>query len=103
VAEGPPDELKTTVPAGLVELEFGEQEQVAAAMSALEGHHHVNRVDGKLKIATTGSVAEMADMFIRLRDNGIEPTRFTKQTATLDDVFFKILGEQREDSHASSK
>jgi hypothetical protein len=45
----------------------------------------------------------MADMFIRLRDNGIEPTRFTKQTATLDDVFFKILGEQREDSHASSK
>lgn len=103
VAEGPPDELKTMVPAGLVELEFGEQQQLAAAETALEEHYDVNRVDAKLVVATTGSVAEMADMFIRLRDTGIEPTRFTKQTPTLDDVFFKILDEQREDSHASSK
>jgi ABC-2 type transport system ATP-binding protein len=103
VAEGPPDELKTMVPAGLVELEFGEQEQLAAARRALDGQHNVSRVDAKLVVATTGSVAEMADMFIRLRDAGIEPTRFTKQTPTLDDVFFKILDEGREDSHASSE
>jgi hypothetical protein len=45
----------------------------------------------------------MAGMFDRLRDTGIEPTRFTKQTPTLDDVFFKVLGEEKEDSHASSK
>jgi hypothetical protein len=44
----------------------------------------------------------MADMFIRLKDSGIEPTEFTKQTPTLDDVFFKILDEEMEDSHASS-
>ena len=103
VAEGPPDELKTMMPAGLVELEFGEQEQLAAAQRALDEHHHVNQVDAKLVVATTGSVAEMADMFIRLRDSGIEPTRFSKQTATLDDVFFKILEEEREGSHASSE
>lgn len=103
VAEGPPDELKTMVPAGIVEMEFGEPEQLAAAESALEEHYDVNRVDAKLVVATAGSVAEMADMFIRLRDAGIEPTRFTKQTPTLDDVFFKVLDEQREDSHASSK
>jgi hypothetical protein len=54
-------------------------------------------------VATTGSVAEMAGMFDRLRDTGIEPTRFTKQTPTLDDVFFKVLGEEKEDSYASSK
>ena len=103
VAEGPPDELKTMVPAGLVELEFGEQEQLAAAQRALDGRHNVSRVDAKLVVATTGSVAEMADIFIRLRDTGIEPTRFTKQTPTLDDVFFKILDEEREDWHASSE
>jgi ABC-2 type transport system ATP-binding protein len=103
VADGPPDELKTMVPAGIVELEFGEQEQLAAAQRALFGQYSVSQVDAKLVVATTGSVAEMADMFIRLKDTGIEPTRFTKQTTTLDDVFFKILGEERKDSHASSE
>lgn len=103
VADGPPDELKSMVPAGLVELEFGEREQVTAALSALGEHHDVDRADSKLTIATSGSVAEIADVFIQLRDRGIEPTRFTKQTPTLDDVFFKILGEEKEPSHASSE
>jgi ABC-2 type transport system ATP-binding protein len=102
VADGPPDKLKTLVPAGLVELDFSQQEQLAAAQSALEEHHHVSRVDSKLMVATTGSIAEMADMFIRLRDRGIEPTGFSRQTATLDDVFFKILEEERTGSHASA-
>ena len=102
VADGPPDKLKTLVPAGLVELDFSQQEQLAAAQSTLEEHHHVSRVDSKLMVATTGSIAEMADMFIRLRDRGIEPTGFSRQTATLDDVFFKILEEERTGSHASA-
>ncbi len=103
VAAASPDELKTMVPAGLVELDFGEQEQLAAAQSALEEHLHVNRADSKLVVATTGSMAEMADMFIRLRDRGIEPTGFSQQTATLDDVFFKILEEEKKGSHASAE
>jgi ABC-2 type transport system ATP-binding protein len=101
VADGPPDELKTMVPAGLVELEFGDQDQVDAAQRALDGRHIASREEAKLVI-TTGSVAEMADLFTRLRDNGIEPIRFTKQTPTLDDVFFKILDEEMEASHASA-
>jgi ABC-2 type transport system ATP-binding protein len=101
VAEGSPDELKTMVPAGLVELEFGDDELLSAAESALGGHYPVNRADSKLVVATTGSVAEMADMFLRLRDRGIEPTRFSRQT-TLDDVFFKVLDEEMEGSHAST-
>jgi ABC-2 type transport system ATP-binding protein len=103
VAEGSSDELKTMVPAGIVELEFGEEEQLVAAHRALDGQYDVSRVDTTLVVATTGSVAEMADMFIRLKDTGIEPARFTKQTTTLDDVFFKILGEERKDTHASSE
>jgi ABC-2 type transport system ATP-binding protein len=103
VAEGPPDKLKTMVPAGLVELDFDDDQQLAAAQTVLDEHHHVTRVDSKLVVATTDSVAEMADIFIRLRDGGIEPTGFSRQTATLDDVFFKILDGEREDSHASSE
>jgi ABC-2 type transport system ATP-binding protein len=102
VASGTPDELKAMVPTGLVELEFGEQEQLSAAQKALGEQHEVGRVDSKLVVATTGSVAEMADMFIRLKDSGIEPTGFSRQLPTLDDVFFKFLDEDKEDRHASA-
>jgi hypothetical protein len=90
------------VPTGLVELEFGEEAQLSAAQRALGQQHEVGRVDSKLVVTTTGSVAEMADMFIRLKDSGIEPTGFSRQLPTLDDVFFKFLDEGTEDRHASS-
>jgi ABC-2 type transport system ATP-binding protein len=102
VASGTPDELKALVPTGLVELEFGEEEQLSAAQRALGEQHEVGRVDSKLLVASSGSVAEMADMFIRLKDGGIEPTGFSRQLPTLDDVFFRFLDEEEEDRHASS-
>ena len=103
VASGTPDELKAMVPTGLVELQFGEEAQLSAALRALGEQHEVDRVDSKLVVATTGSVAEMADMFIRLKNGGIEPTGFSRQLPTLDDVFFKLLDEELEDRHASSR
>jgi hypothetical protein len=90
------------VPTGLVELEFGDEGQLAAAQTALGERHEASRVDSKLVVATTGSVAEMADVFIRLKEAGIEPTGFSRQLPTLDDVFFKILDEDKEARHASS-
>ncbi len=90
------------VPTGLVELEFGEEEQLSVAQRALGEQHEVSRVDSKLVVATTGAVAEMADMFIRLKESGIEPTGFSRHLPTLDDVFFKLLDEDKEDRHASS-
>jgi ABC-2 type transport system ATP-binding protein len=102
VASGTPDELKAMVPTGLVELEFGEEAQLSAAQRALGEQHEVGRVDSKLVVATSGSVAEIADMFIRLKDIGIEPTGFSRRLPTLDDVFFKVLDEQEEDRHASA-
>jgi ABC-2 type transport system ATP-binding protein len=107
VADGTPDELKATVTTGLVELEFGDEAQLVAAQRALAERHEVNRAGSKLVVATTGSVAEMADLFMRLKDRGIEPTEFSQQRPTLDDVFFKILGEETdeevEDRYASAQ
>jgi ABC-2 type transport system ATP-binding protein len=93
VAGGTANELKAMVPTGLVELEFDEDEQLSAARRALGDRHDVTRVDSKLVVATSGSVAEMADMFIRLKDSGIEPIGFSRQLPTLDDVFFKVLDD----------
>jgi hypothetical protein len=103
VASGTSDELKAMVPAGRVELEFGEEAQLAAAQRVLGEQHEVDRVDSKLVVATGGSVAQMADLFIQLKDSGIEPTGFSRQLPTLDDVFFKFLDEDKEDRHASAR
>ena len=102
VARGTPDELKADVPTGLVELEFDDQGELAEAERALGEFHDVSRADSKLLVATTGTVGDMAGLFIHLRDLGIEPTRFARQEPTLDDVFFKILDDQKEQQHAST-
>jgi ABC-2 type transport system ATP-binding protein len=102
VAGGTPDELKAMVPTGIVELEFGGDEQLAAAQRALGDQHEVDRVDSKLVVATAGSVTEMVDLFIRLKEAGIEPTGFSRQVPTLDDVFFTFLDEEKAERHASS-
>jgi ABC-2 type transport system ATP-binding protein len=106
VASGTPDELKALVPAGLVELDFADDTQLTEAHAALAGQYEVTRTDSMLVVATTGSVAEMADMFIRLKESGIEPTGFSRQLPTLDDVFFTFLNDDnekdKEDRHASA-
>ena len=95
VATGTADELKAMMPAGLVELEFGEDEQRVAAELALGDQYSLSRVDSKLMVATKGSVGEIADLFIQLKNAGIEPTEFSRQLPTLDDVFLKILDDDR--------
>ena len=102
VADGTPEELKAMVPAGLVELDFIDEADLAAARRALGDGYELSQVDSKLIVAGNGSVAEMADMFIRLNNAGLEPTGFNAKAPTLDDVFFKILGEDKEEAHANS-
>jgi ABC-2 type transport system ATP-binding protein len=104
VAGGTPDELKATMPTGLVELDFSGEGELVAAQRALGEQHDVSRVDdSKLVVATPGSAAEMADIFMRLKDSGIEPAGFSRQSPTLDDVFFKILDDDKEDRHARAR
>jgi ABC-2 type transport system ATP-binding protein len=107
VAHGTPAELKATVPAGFVELEFDDDTDLAAARSALGDHHDVTLVDSKLVVATTGAVAELADLFARLKDERLQPTTFARQQPTLDDVFFKVLDDdvdgRKGDQHAHTR
>ncbi len=97
---GHPTSSRPRLPTGLVELEFSDEGDLAAARHALGPQHEVSQADTKLVIATSGSVADMADIFIRLNDRGIEPTGFARQEPTLDDVFFKILDDHKEQRHA---
>jgi ABC-2 type transport system ATP-binding protein len=103
VAGGTPGELKTLVPVGLVELDFDEEEQLVTALKALGEQHEVSQVDSKLIVTTTGSVGELADIFIRLNAAAVGLTGFSQRVPTLDDVFFKIIDEMKEDRHATSR
>ncbi len=97
VARGTADELKATMPTGLVELEFGDEQQLSTAQRVLGEEHEVRRADSKLVVPTNDSVGEIVDMFILLRNSGIEPTEFSTQPPTLDDVFFKILDDKKDE------
>jgi ABC-2 type transport system ATP-binding protein len=102
VASGTPDELKAMVPGGLVELGFDDEAGLVEAERALGERYDTSRVDSKLVVATAGSMADMADMFVRLNERGIEPTGFSRQLPTLDDVFFNFLDEEKEDRRANA-
>ncbi|HEX3568629.1 MAG TPA: ATP-binding cassette domain-containing protein [Candidatus Saccharimonadales bacterium] len=96
VASGTAAELKKLVPSGLVELTFHDQKQLKTALGALDDHYEITTNDLTIRIATGGSVTQLADMFNCLQSVKIEPASFTQKAPTLDDVFFKIIGSNKE-------
>jgi ABC-2 type transport system ATP-binding protein len=98
VASGTAGELKKLVPGGLIELTFHDADTRDAAAKALgESYAHSEGEGATLTITTDGSVAQVASMFVALRDARIEPAEFSQKVATLDDVFLKIVGADREE------
>ena len=98
VASGTASELKKLVPGGLIELTFrDEQTRDAAAKVLGKSYACLEGEEATLTITTDGTVAEVAGIFVGLRDARIEPTEFSQKVATLDDAFLKITGSSRED------
>ena len=98
VASGTAGELKKLVPGGLIELTFHDEVTRDAAAQELGKSYACTEGEGAtLTITTDGTVAEMAGLFVALRDARIEPTEFSQKVATLDDAFLKIIGSSREE------
>lgn len=100
VASGTANELKKLVPGGLVELTFHDERQLKQALGVLEKQYKVTTQDGSLKLIVTAgaSPAQLADLFMRLRDAKVEPSDFSQKIPTLDDVFFKLTGNKKEEN-----
>lgn len=97
VVSGTAHELKKLVPSGLVELTFEDEKQLQAAIAILKKHYEVTpSKELSLAVLIGEGTKQLANLFIRLRDASIEPTDFSQKIPTLDDVFFKIIGEKRE-------
>jgi len=98
VANGTASELKKLVPGGLVKISFQDEKQLAAATAALRKDYAiVGQEDTTLTVDTGASVAQTAKLFTSLRDAKLEPTDFSQQVPTLDDVFFKLTGKNKEE------
>ena len=99
VASGTASELKKLVPSGLVELTLQSEPQLQAATSVLDKHYRVAQSgDLTLTVVVGEHVAGLAELFIRLRDAQIEPAEFSQRVPTLDDVFFKLTRDGKEES-----
>ena len=97
MAKGTATELKKLVPGGLVKFTFHDEKQLKTAVALLEKEYEVTKGDDlTLTVAAGGSTTQVAGLFIRLRDAKLEPTNFSQQVPTLDDVFFKLTSNKRE-------
>lgn len=99
VASGTAGELKKLVPGDLVELTFHDERQLEQAAGILQERYEVTRSDSglTLTVAAGASTTQLADLFIQLRDARIEPADFSQKVPTLDDVFFKLTGDKKEE------
>jgi ABC-2 type transport system ATP-binding protein len=98
MAKGTATELKKLVPGGLVKFTFHDEKQLKTAGALLEKEYEVTKGDDlTLTVAAGGSTTQIAGLFIRLRDAKLEPTNFSQQVPTLDDVFFKLTSNKEEE------
>jgi len=99
VAEGTPEELKSTLPQGVIDLSLKNEQELTAVTSLLQDYSVKCDITMlSLTVVTDGSVDQLADIFSRIRQNGINISSFTQKLPTLEDVFYVLIGEkQRED------
>lgn len=98
VAKGTAAELKKLVPTGRIRFTFHNEDDLQAAIAMLEKEYEIIKGnDLTLTITTGDSVAQITELFIRFRDAKLEPSDFSQQMPTLDDVFFKLTSNKEED------
>jgi ABC-2 type transport system ATP-binding protein len=97
VAEGTPAELKKLLPHGQVELKFQHESQLDAAVKLL-ANYETTRDDEALSLAVTsdGTVTALTALLTKLERASVEVAEFAQKAPTLDDVFLKIINENKE-------
>lgn len=97
VAEGTAIELKKLLPQGQIELKFHNAKQLDEAAKLLKNYETTRDENGlSLTVATNGSVAGLTQLLNLLEKEKIEIAEFTQKAPTLDDVFLKIVNENKE-------
>lgn len=97
VAEGTATELKKLLPHGQVELSFSDSENLNAATKILKDHKPIPQTSTlSLTVTTDGSVAQLTRLLAALEHAKINITEFAQKAPSLDDVFLKVINENKE-------
>jgi ABC-2 type transport system ATP-binding protein len=100
VAEGTPDELKTSVGSSTLQLrmsEPGETTDAVAVVRRILGEEPVLTPEAGGMNAALTDANQAADVLIALRQSGLSIASATVQKPTLDEVFMAITGHGAED------
>lgn len=97
IAEGTNDELKDIIASNIIKLSFGSEEDFYKAQLLLKDYRPVMGVNScELKIETHESMVQVFGVFDLLKDHHIKIKNFEKKKASLEEVFLKVISEDRE-------
>lgn len=98
VASGTAETLKKLLPHGQVELKFLGRRQLDKA-EVLLADYRPRRDDESLSLTVTtdGSIAGFTKLFNKIEAGKADVAGFVQKTPTLDDAFFKIINENKEE------
>jgi len=101
VAHGTATELKELLPTGMITFSFTCIDALNQAESVLAGYRIVNKNEDSLSISvlTEGTVAELTNILIKLKEANIQVAKFEQQTPTLEDAFLTIIGYNKKDGN----
>jgi len=93
-AEGTPSELKDLLPNGMIKLTFSCTNTLNKAKAELQSYRVANLDEASLSISvlTEGTVDELTNILIELKEAGIKVAGFEQLTPTLEDAFLSIIG-----------
>ncbi|MCL2386485.1 MAG: ATP-binding cassette domain-containing protein [Defluviitaleaceae bacterium] len=95
-AEGTPDDLKTLLPRGGVQLTFNRTAEAKAAAELLNEYPVTFDQENPktIDVTTDGCAAQFANVLTILTNANINISQFTQKQPTLEDVFLTIIGEK---------
>lgn len=96
-AHGTPNELKSLLPHGQIELTFADIASLAAATKLFATYPIQS--DNKaltLTIVTDGSIERIAEISTKLQRATLKTSGFIQKMPTLDDAFLQIINEHKE-------
>jgi len=94
IAEGTLDDLKEKLPQGIVQLQFGNEQELQRAKSLL-GTYKIRKGENELSvnIHTNGSAKSFADILNKLNNENVKILKFAPKQPTLEDAFLTLIGE----------
>lgn len=94
VKKGTPEELKKTLPQGIVEFTFQEDKDLLSSKAILHQFRQIENYENlSLTVVTDGSVENLSSVFSQLNSANIKINSFTQKLPSLEDVFYTIINE----------